>query len=110
MQDCIFCKIIAKEIPADIVFENDSIIAFRDIQPLAPVHVLVVPKEHYRSLDELPSGESLYAGNILLAIKNTAEKLGVSGGYKVVTNCGESAGQVIPHLHFHILAGKKFVP
>lgn len=110
MQDCIFCKIIAREIPADIVFEDDSTIAFRDIQPLAPIHVLVVPKEHYCSLDELPSGEALYAGNILLAIKNVAEQLGVSGGYKVVTNCGEPAGQVVPHLHFHILAGKKFVP
>ncbi|MBS4030182.1 MAG: histidine triad nucleotide-binding protein [Clostridiales bacterium] len=110
MQNCIFCKIIAREIPGDIVFEDDSIIAFRDIQPLAPVHVLVVPKEHYRSLDELPSGDLLNAGNILLAIKNVAEQLGVSGGYKVVTNCGEPAGQVVPHLHFHILAGKKFVP
>ncbi len=109
MQDCIFCKIIGGEIPADIVFEDNLTIAFRDIQPLAPTHVLVVPKKHYSSLDELPD-DPLYTGKVLLAVKDVAEKLGVSGGYKLITNCGAPAGQVVPHLHFHVLAGKKFVP
>jgi len=107
---CVFCKIIAREIPSDIVFEDEHAIAFNDINPLAPVHVLVVPKRHYASLDELPGNDIESAGNLLLTIKEVAAKLNVSGGYKVVTNCGEAAGQVVPHLHFHILAGKKFVP
>lgn len=109
MENCIFCKIAKKELPADFVYEDDAVLAFRDIHPLAPVHLLVIPKEHYSSLDELPDDVAL-AGDLLLKIKTVAQKAGVSGGYKVLTNCGEAAGQVVPHLHFHILAGKKFVP
>ncbi|MBS4022755.1 MAG: histidine triad nucleotide-binding protein [Dethiobacter sp.] len=107
---CIFCRIIAGELPADVVFEDEHVIAFRDINPLAPVHVLVVPKQHYASLDELPSGDTSTAGHLLLSVIETAKRLDVAGGYKVVTNCGERAGQVVLHLHFHILAGKKFAP
>ncbi len=107
---CVFCKIISREIPADVVFEDDKVIAFKDINPLAPVHVLVVPKEHYTSLDELPSDDKANAGHLLLAATRVAEILNVAGAYKLVTNCGESAGQVVPHLHFHILSGKKFSP
>lgn len=110
MSDCIFCKIITREIPADIIFENEHIVAFSDIEPLAPTHVLVVPKQHFASLDDLPDDDEGEAAAILLGLKAVAAKLGVAGGYKVVTNCGESAGQVVRHLHFHILAGKKFVP
>lgn len=110
MQDCIFCRIAAGELPAEVVFEDDETMAFKDIKPLAPVHVLVVPRRHFASLDELPEDDPLAAGRLLLTVKKVAQKLGVAGGYKVVTNCGEPAGQVIHHLHFHILAGKKFVP
>jgi histidine triad (HIT) family protein len=107
---CVFCRIVAREIPADVVFENDSVIAFKDINPAAPVHVLVVPKEHLDSLDELPGAGGNLASQLLAAVVSVAEKLGVAGGYKLINNCGEAAGQVVPHLHFHILAGRKFVP
>ncbi|MDW7650105.1 MAG: histidine triad nucleotide-binding protein [Bacillota bacterium] len=107
--DCLFCRIVRGELPANVVFENESVLAFKDINPLAPTHVLVVPKTHLASLDDVPDDPEL-AGKILLGVRQTAEKIGVAGGYKVVTNCGEAAGQVVHHLHFHILAGKKFVP
>lgn len=110
MNSCVFCKIVNGEIPADVVYDSENIMAFRDINPSAPTHVLVIPKRHFASLDALPSDDALLAGEILLAVKTVAEKIGVSGGYKVLTNCGEPAGQVVHHLHFHILAGKKFVP
>ena len=109
MEHCIFCKIARGELPADVVYENEHVLAFNDINPLAPTHVLVVPKKHVASLDELPP-DTLQAGELLLAIKDVAAKIGVAGGYKVVTNCGKAAGQVVHHLHFHILAGQKFVP
>jgi histidine triad (HIT) family protein len=108
MVDCIFCKIIRGEIPADVVFENEHILSFNDINPLAPTHVLVIPKVHVASLDDL--SDPTLAGALVQGIQATAAKLGVSGGYKAITNCGEPAGQVVHHLHFHILAGKKFVP
>ncbi|NLM45220.1 MAG: histidine triad nucleotide-binding protein [Firmicutes bacterium] len=110
MDNCIFCKIIRREAPAEIVYETDELLAFKDISPLAPTHVLVVPKTHFASLDDLPADNVDLAGKMLLGIKDAAAKLGISGGYKVVTNCGEAAGQVVRHLHFHLLAGKKFVP
>lgn len=108
MGDCVFCKIVAGELPTEIVFEDEHTIAFKDINPHAPVHVLLVPKRHYDLLDELPDNE-VEAGRLLLNVKKVAQLLGVAGAYKVVVNCGQPAGQVIPHLHFHILAGKKFV-
>ncbi|EEG78039.1 histidine triad nucleotide-binding protein [Dethiobacter alkaliphilus] len=110
MEDCIFCKIVRRELPADVVFENEETIAFKDINPMAPTHVLVVPKKHLASLDDLTGDDVGLAGNLLLAVKEVAALSGVAGGYKMLSNCGEAAGQVVPHLHFHILAGKKFVP
>ena len=110
MDDCIFCKIIRREVPAENVYETDELLALKDISPLAPTHVLVVPKSHFASLDDLPADNVDLAGKLLLGIRDTAAKLGISGGYKVVTNCGEAAGQVVGHLHFHLLAGKKFTP
>jgi histidine triad (HIT) family protein len=110
VDNCIFCKIVRAEAPADIVYENEDLLAFRDINPQAPTHVLVVTKKHFQHLDELPAHDLQLAGRILLSIKEVAQKLGVAGGYKVLTNCGEAAGQVVPHLHFHLLAGKKFLP
>ena len=109
MENCLFCKIAKGELPAQIVFENETVLAFKDINPLAPTHVLVIPKTHMASFDDLPDDADV-AGKIVLGIKEAAVKIGVSGGYKVVTNCGEAAGQVVHHLHFHILSGKKFVP
>ncbi|MCR3922060.1 MAG: histidine triad nucleotide-binding protein [Firmicutes bacterium] len=110
MDNCIFCKIVRGELPADVVYENDNLLAFRDINPLAPTHVVVITKKHFTFLDDLTEAEIQLAGEILLTIKQVAHKLGVAGAYKVVTNCGERAGQMVPHLHFHVLAGKKFAP
>jgi len=107
LNDCIFCKIVAGELPAEIVYEDEHTVAFRDIKPHAPVHVLLVPKRHYTLLDDLPDSEA-EAGRLLLNVKKVAEVLGISGGYKVLVNNGEEGGQVVPHLHFHLLAGKKF--
>lgn len=110
MENCIFCKIVRRELPANVVFENENVLAFADIHPLAPTHVLVIPKKHLSSLDDLTAADAALAGELLLGVKAVAERVGVSGGYKLVSNCGEAAGQVVHHLHFHILAGKKFVP
>ncbi|NLP36517.1 MAG: histidine triad nucleotide-binding protein [Firmicutes bacterium] len=108
MENCIFCKIIRQEAPADVVYETEELLAFKDISPKAPVHVLVVPKKHLTSLDDLSAEDLQLAGKLLLGIKEVAARLGVSGGYKVLTNCGRAAGQVVDHLHFHLLAGKQF--
>jgi len=110
MENCVFCKIVRGDLPATVIFENEHVLAFKDINPLAPTHVLLIPKRHMESLDDLADGEAALAGELLLRIKDVAAKLGVTGGYKVVSNCGEAAGQLVYHLHFHILAGKKFVP
>lgn len=107
MVECIFCKIVAGQLPADIVYEDEHTLAFKDINPLAPVHVLVIPKTHVSNLDDV---DPECAGQLVSAIQRTAKALGVEGGYKAVTNCGEAAGQVVHHVHFHLLAGKKFVP
>lgn len=110
MENCVFCKIVRGDLPATVIFENEHVLAFKDINPLAPTHVLLIPKRHMESLDDLADGEAALAGELLLRIKDVAAKLGVTGGYKVVSNCGVAAGQLVDHLHFHILAGKKFVP
>lgn len=110
MESCVFCKVVRGELPVTVIFENEHILAFKDINPLAPTHALLIPKRHMASLDDLAEGEAMLAGELLLRIKDVAAKLGVTGGYKVVSNCGEAAGQVVHHLHFHLLAGKKFVP
>ena len=100
MENCIFCKIIRQEAPADVVYETEELLAFKDISPKAPVHVLVVPEKHLTSLDDLSAEDLQLAGKLLLGIKEVAARLGVSGGYKVLTNCGRAAGQVVDHLHF----------
>jgi len=105
--NCIFCKIVAGEIPSKKAFEDDKIIAFHDIKPMAPVHVLCAPKIHIESLDEVNGGNIEYVSHILEKIPEIAKTLGISGGYRVVTNIGEDGGQSVKHLHFHILGGKK---
>ncbi|MBQ7347113.1 MAG: histidine triad nucleotide-binding protein [Clostridia bacterium] len=107
MSDCLFCKIIAGEIPSTKVYENDAVYAFRDIAPMAPVHVLVVPKEHIPSADGVNEQNSTYVARIFEAIPKIAASEGLSNGYRVITNCGEDGCQSVKHLHFHILGGKK---
>ena len=109
MGDCIFCKIIDGEIPSKKAYEDDKMVAFHDINPAAPVHVLCVPKVHINSLNEIGNdNENMgYAAHILGKIPEIAKSLGVYGGYRVVTNIGKDGRQSVNHLHFHILGGKK---
>lgn len=105
--DCLFCKIIAGEIPSAKVYENDFVYAFRDIQPQAPVHVLIVPKEHISSIDEVTPANSDIVRHVAEAIPEVAKALGLENGYRVITNVGEDGCQSVRHLHFHLLGGAK---
>ena len=105
--DCLFCKIIAGEIPSAKVFENEWVYAFRDIAPQAPVHVLVIPKTHIASADGVNAENSAVVARIFEAIPAIAKAEGLTNGYRVITNCGEDGCQSVKHLHFHILGGKK---
>ena len=105
--DCLFCAIIAGEIPGAKVFEDELCYAFRDINPQAPTHVLVVPKEHIASMNEVSALNSALVAHIFEVIPQIAAAEGLSGGYRVVSNCGDNAGQTVHHLHFHILGGKR---
>lgn len=108
MEDCIFCKIINRELPSNIVYEDEEIIAFKDIAPVAPVHILVIPKKHISSLVDLKPEDEKVIGRIYSVINQIAEKEGVlNNGYRVIVNCGEDGGQVVKHIHFHLLGGKK---
>ena len=105
--DCIFCAIINGEIPSSKVYEDENCYAFRDINPQAPVHCLVVPKKHIASADEICEGCSPVVAKIFAAIPKIAKELGLTNGYRVITNVGEDGCQSVKHLHFHILGGKK---
>jgi len=105
--DCLFCKIIKGEIPSSKVYENEYVYAFNDINPMAPVHVLVVPKAHIKNADEITEENSVYVAKIFEAVAEIAKQLGLEKGYRVITNCGEDGCQSVMHLHFHILGGKK---
>lgn len=107
MSDCLFCKIIAGEIPSTKVYEDELVLAFRDIAPQAPTHILVVPKAHIASVAEIDEGNSAVVSHIFEVIARIAREEGLTGGYRVVSNCGDDAGQTVHHLHFHILGGKK---
>ena len=104
--DCIFCKIVAGEIPSKKVYEDELCFAFYDINPQAPVHVLVIPKTHIASADEVSSENSALVAHIFEMIPKIAATAGITNGYRVITNCGEDACQSVKHLHFHILGGK----
>ena len=106
MSDCIFCKIIAGEIPSQRVYEDEAVCAFRDITPQAPVHILVVPKEHIASAADLTPENSRVVASCYEAIAKIAKAEGLSGGFRVITNCGKDGGQTVLHLHFHLLGGK----
>lgn len=106
MSDCLFCKIAAGEIPSERIYEDDDLIAFHDISPQAPVHVLIVPRRHLASLDAAVEEDGALLGRILLAIRRLARELGVESGYRVVNNCGAPAGQSVFHIHFHLIGGR----
>ena len=104
---CLFCRIVRKEIPARIVFENERLLAFEDIRPRAPVHVLIIPKAHFASLDDAPEGSEALLGEILLRARALAREKGVGEtGYRVVLNTGRDSGQEVFHIHFHVLGGR----
>ena len=104
--NCIFCKIIAGEIPSAKVYEDEHVFAFRDINPQTPVHILVVPKVHMESTDAVNGENSVYVAKIFEAIPKIAAEAGLANGYRVITNCGEDACQTVKHLHFHVMGGR----
>lgn len=106
-KDCLFCKIIAGEIPSTKVYEDEYVFAFRDINPQAPVHILVVPKEHICCAKAVDSSNSHHVAKCFEAIAKIAEAEGLDDGYRVINNCGENGGQTVMHLHFHIIGGMK---
>ena len=105
--DCLFCKIVAGDIPSTKVYEDETVLAFRDIAPQAPTHILVIPKAHIGSVAEVTADNSNVVAHIFEVIAKVAEAEGLTGGYRVVSNCGDHAGQTVHHLHFHILGGKQ---
>jgi len=106
--DCIFCRIVAGEIPADIVFQDRELLAFRDINPQAPTHILIIPKAHIASLAEITSRHRSLMGRIVLLARDLADKEGISDkGYRLSISTGADAGQLVPHVHFHLLGGRK---
>ena len=107
MSDCLFCKIVKGDIPSTKVYEDDLILAFRDIAPQAPTHILVIPKTHIASVAEITKDNSAVVAHIFTVIPQIAKAEGLEGGYRVVSNCGDHAGQTVHHLHFHILGGKQ---
>jgi histidine triad (HIT) family protein len=106
MEDCLFCKIVKKEIPSETVLENDNLIAFEDINPQAPTHILIIPKEHFGSLKEIPEDKKGILAELLLGARQIAEEKGLSRGYRIVLNTGKESGQAVFHIHFHLLGGR----
>jgi len=104
--DCIFCKIAAKDIPAEIVHEDADLVAFRDLNPQAPTHVLVIPRKHIPTVNDLEPGDAELVGKLFLAAKEIAAAEGLPEGYRLVMNCGEAAGQSVWHIHLHLLGGR----
>jgi histidine triad (HIT) family protein len=106
-EPCLFCKIIAKEIPTKLLYEDDQMLAFRDIHPLAPVHVLIVPKQHIPTVADLPPGDGTM-GRLVDRANSLASELGIADkGYRLMVNCGPDGGQMVYHLHLHLLGGQK---
>jgi histidine triad (HIT) family protein len=107
MSDCLFCAIVEGEIPADVVHSDDDVLAFRDVHPQAPVHILVIPKAHHATAAELSAADPALAGRVLQVAGGIAAREGIdASGYRIVTNTGESAGQSVLHVHFHVLGGR----
>ncbi|WP_077367976.1 histidine triad nucleotide-binding protein [Anaerosalibacter sp. Marseille-P3206] len=107
MSECIFCKIAHGEIPSDIIYEDDKVVAFNDIEPQSPVHFLVIPKEHIPSIKNIDEDNASLIGHITMVINSIAKEKGLDkDGYRIVNNCGEHGGQTVEHLHFHVLGGR----
>jgi len=107
-EPCIFCRIVAGEVPSDIVYQDEDFLAFRDISPQAPTHVLIIPKTHITSLAQLTEEQQELAGRLIIIAKKLAEKEGIAKrGYRLVINCGPEGGQLVPHLHLHLIGGRK---
>lgn len=107
MSDCIFCSIIKDEIPSSKIFEDEKILAFKDIQPAAPVHIIIIPKKHIKSINDISNNDNELIGHIFnVAKKIAAENKLMENGYRIVTNCGKDGGQSVEHLHFHLLGGR----
>jgi len=107
--DCLFCRIAGKEIPADIVYEDGDVLAFRDINPQAPLHLLVIPRRHISTMNDLDEGDSALVGKLIVTAKNLAKEGRVDEeGYRIVVNCNGGAGQTVFHIHAHLLGGRDF--
>ncbi|SHI01960.1 histidine triad (HIT) family protein [Clostridium collagenovorans DSM 3089] len=108
MENCIFCKILKGEIPSEKVYEDEKVYAFKDINPEAPVHVLIIPKKHISSANELTEENKEVIGDVYYAAQKIAKELGIADkGYRIINNCGEDGGQTVFHIHFHLMGGKK---
>lgn len=108
MDDCIFCKIVAGDIPADIIYEDEQVLAFRDLNPQAPTHALVIPRRHISTLNDLAEADAELIGRMHLAARTVAEQDGIAEtGYRTVFNCNEGAGQTVFHIHLHVLGGRR---
>ncbi len=108
MEDCVFCKIAAGDIPAEILYRDDNVIAFRDIHPMAPIHLLIIPRKHIPSLTELSESELPLMGDMVRTANQMAKREGIAeSGYRLVINCGKQGGQLVPHLHMHLLGGRQ---
>ena len=108
MEDCIFCKIINGEIPSNKVYEDENVLAFKDLNPQMPIHILVIPKKHIESIVDLKMEDETLIGKIFTAINKIAHDIGIDKtGFRIISNCGQDAGQTVKHLHFHVLAGEK---
>ena len=105
--DCLFCKIISGEIPSSKVYEDEWVYSFKDINPQTPVHILIIPKAHIASANEVDETNSQYVAHIFEMIPEVAKMAGLTGGYRVITNCGDDACQTVKHLHFHIMGGRR---
>ncbi len=106
--DCVFCRIVAGEIPADILYQDEGVIAFRDINPMAPTHLLIIPRKHIPSLAHLPDAETPLIGHMAKIANQLAKDQGIfESGYRLAISCGEQGGQVVPHLHMHLLGGRQ---
>ena len=106
-ENCLFCKIVAGDIPAEIIYESESAIGFRDVNPQAPTHVLIIPREHIATINDLDAGHEVTVGNLYMAAKAIAADEGLTDdGYRVVMNCNEAAGQTVFHIHLHLLGGR----
>lgn len=109
MTDCIFCKIVKGEIPSTLIYEDEMVIAFDDIDPQAPVHFIVIPKEHIKSVAELNDNKKELMGHIIYIASKIAKEKGLDDGYRIVNNCGVDGGQTVEHIHFHVLGKRKLL-